>query len=34
MAIFNFKGGAGETITAVSLGYALSFKDFKVLIID
>ena len=34
IAILNFKGGTGETPTAVNLGYALSLKDFKVLIID
>lgn len=33
IAILNFEGGTGKTTTAVSLGYALSFKDYKVLII-
>ena len=33
MAILNFKDGTGKTTTAVNLGYALSLKDYKVLII-
>jgi len=33
IAIINFKDGTGETTTAVNLGYALSLKDYKVLII-
>ena len=34
IAILNFKGGTEKTTTAVNLGYGLSLKDFKVLIID
>jgi len=33
IAILNFKGGTGKTATAVNLGYDLSLKDCKVLII-
>jgi len=33
IAILNFKGGTGKTTTAVDLGYALSLKGYKVLII-
>ena len=33
IAILNFKNGTGKTTTAVNLGYVLSLKDYKDLII-
>jgi len=33
IAILNFKRGTGKTMAVVSLSYALSFEDYKALII-
>jgi len=33
ISIVNFKGGTSKTTTAVNLGYGLSLRDYKVLII-
>jgi len=34
IAILNFKGGTGKTTIVVNLGYGLSLKDYKVVIIQ
>lgn len=34
ISIVNPKGGAGKTVTAVNLAYAMSLKGKKILLID
>ena len=34
IAVINYKGGTGKTTTTLNIGYALSIKGYKVLLVD